>query len=239
MPEKYTYLLVDFFCIIVPFLFSFHPKINFHKQWNYFWAPCLLTAFFFLVWDALFTNAGVWGFNPRYISGIYLYNLPIEECLFFLCIPYSCVFTYYCIVMFSGVSINRLLLLIITIILVLFLCITGFTHMQKLYTSITFLLLATLLTSIFLKKNGILSPFYMTYLLILLPFFISNGILTGSFLNRPTVLYNNDYNLGIRILTIPIEDLFYAMLLLLMNIGGFEYLKSKSFDSSHAVTVEE
>ena len=239
MPEKYTYLLVDFCCIIVPLLFSFHTKINFHKQWKYFWAPCLLTASFFIGWDALFISAGVWAFNPRYISGLYLYNLPIEECLFFLCIPYSCVFTYFCIAVFLRVSIKRILLLTITITLVVFLCITGFDHMSKLYTSITFLLLATLLTGITIKKIEILSSFYLSYLLILVPFFISNGILTGSFLSRPTVLYNDDYNLGIRILTIPIEDLFYAMLLLLMNISGFEYLKSKSPDNSKVFTVEE
>ena len=226
MPEKYTYLLVDFFCIIIPFVCSFHPKINFHKQWKYLFIPCLATTLIFLVWDVLFTGAGIWSFNPKYVSGLYCLGLPIEEYLFFVCIPYPCMFTYYCINKFTGLSLSRAIVYFISFALVAVLSFIGFTHLLQLYTSITFLSLATILTVTILKNYRILSTFYITYLLVLAPFFISNGILTGSFLNRPTVLYNNNYNLAIRILTIPVEDLFYAMLLLLMNIAGFEYLKA-------------
>jgi hypothetical protein len=41
------------------------------------------------------------------------------------------------------------------------------------------------------------------------------------------VIYNNSENLGIRIWTVPIEDLIYSMTLLLMNLSIFEYLRSK------------
>ena len=97
MPEHYTYLLVDLCCIIVPFLFSFHPTINFYKQWRFFWLPCLVTAFIFLVWDVLFTREGVWSFNRGYVCGLYFCSLPLEEYLFFICIPYAAVFTWFCI----------------------------------------------------------------------------------------------------------------------------------------------
>jgi len=228
MLEKYTYLLVDFFCIIIPLVCSFHPKINFHIQWKYLFIPCLTTTLIFLVWDALFTRAGIWSFNPKYVSGFYCFGLPVEEYLFFVCIPYPCMFTYYCINKFTRLSLPRAAVYFISFTLVAVLSFIGFTHLPQLYTSITFLSLATILMIVILSNHHILSTFYITCLLILVPFFISNGILTGSFLNRPTVLYNNDYNLGLRMLTIPVEDLFYAMLLLLMNISGFEYLKSRS-----------
>jgi len=67
--------------------------------------------------------------------------------------------------------------------------------------------------------------FYLMYLVTLLPFFIVNGLLSGSFIPEEVVNYDNLQNLGIRIGTIPVEDMIYAMLMLLMNISWFEFFK--------------
>lgn len=228
MPEKYTYLLVDFFCILFPFLFSFHPRIRFYKEWKHFLLPCLLTATFFIAWDILFTHLNVWSFNTSYVIGLYVFNLPIEEILFFICIPYACVFSYFCFDLFfkklqrfqKGIEVFYLILSITLLV------IAGL-HISQLYTSVTFILLAFLLIYEVRKKRNYLSTFFFCFLFILIPFFISNGILTGSFINRTVVMYNDQHNLGIRMLTIPVEDTFYGMLLLLMNVTGFELMKKK------------
>ena len=47
-----------------------------------------------------------------------------------------------------------------------------------------------------------------------IPFLIVNGLLTSI----PVVLYNDAENLGIRIYTIPVEDVFYGYALLLGTI---------------------
>ncbi len=228
MSEKLTYLLVDFFCIIFPLLFSFHPKLQFHKKWKLFLFPCILTGTFFLVWDIIFTKLGVWSFNPNYVVGIYLVNLPIEEVLFFICIPYACVFSYYCFTLFFNFSKLRIYVNMFYSGLVLVLLCIALFNLEKLYTSVTFILLSVFLSFLLVKKKDFLPAFFFCFLFILIPFVISNGVLTGSFFDRTVVMYNDAHNLGLRILTIPIEDTFYGMLLLLMNVYGFEYLRKKS-----------
>jgi lycopene cyclase domain-containing protein len=182
----------------------------------------------FIAWDVYFTNIGVWRFNSDHLIGVNILNLPIEEWLFFLCVPYASIFTYHCF----GVLIKKDILAkytnVISLILVALMLVASIVHFDKLYTTSTFITLA-LVIIIFqwgLKVKW-LSRFYFSYLVLLLPFYIVNGMLTGMWLNEPVVIYNDLENLNIRWNTIPIEDVFYGMLLLLINIGLYEYLQSK------------
>jgi len=78
-----------------------------------------------------------------------------------------------------------------------------------------------------IKKTN-LSFHYLSYIFILPFFFLSNGILTGSFLVEPIVWYNDAENLGIRLFNIPIEDSIYGLLLIFLNIDLFEYFGFKN-----------
>jgi lycopene cyclase domain-containing protein len=227
MDPHYTYLLVDLGCIIVPFLFSFHPKLQFYKEWKNFLLPCLLTAAFFIAWDTLYTHLGVWSFNPDYVTGIFLGGIPLEEYLFFICIPFASIFSYHAFtVLFNFSGLDKPVRYIFALI-ALSMFILGIIHIDKLYTGVTFLLLAACLSLFVYRRLPFLTMFFFCYLFILIPFVISNGILTGSFLNRVIVSYDNNENLGIRILTIPVEDVFYGMLLLILNVYGFERMKKQ------------
>jgi lycopene cyclase domain-containing protein len=54
-----------------------------------------------------------------------------------------------------------------------------------------------------------------------------NGILTGWITDSPIVWYNDLENLGIRLTTIPVEDIGYAFSMLFGNLMIFEFLKPK------------
>lgn len=54
----------------------------------------LVVGSIFIIWDVYFTKRGVWDFNRKYLIGLDIFGLPIEEILFFVCIPYACIFTY-------------------------------------------------------------------------------------------------------------------------------------------------
>jgi lycopene cyclase domain-containing protein len=228
MPEKYTYLIVDLCCIIFPFIFSFHSKLLFYKQWRFFLIPCAITTVLFLVWDVIFTYLGIWGFDKRYLIGFFILNLPIEEVLFFICIPFACVFSYYCFNLYIHCIRFHNQVRIFYFFLSVVLLVVALLHLTQLYTSITFILLAVLLLYLVVKNEAFLPSFFICFLFILFPFLLSNGVLTGSYFDRIIVHYNDKYNLGIRVLTIPVEDVFYGMLLLLLNVYGFEKMKKKS-----------
>lgn len=228
MNRHYTYLLVDFLCLLFPLLLSFSTKAPFYKQLKHFIIPCIITASLFILWDIIFTKIGVWSFNPNYVVGIYFFNLPLEEVLFFIFIPYACVFTYFIVKTLINVSFSNSFALTFSWILAFGLLIVAFINIQKLYTSVTFFLTAALLIYHAMNKKVYMTKFYMSFLFILIPFFIANGILTGSFINEPVVIYNNKENLGIRMFTIPFEDTFYGMLLILLNVTLFQRKISKS-----------
>ncbi|HEX6982553.1 MAG TPA: lycopene cyclase domain-containing protein [Balneolaceae bacterium] len=224
--KNYTYLLINFFTVIIPFAFSFHPRLNFYKTWKAFFPAAIITGFCFILWDIAFTHLDVWGFNERYLIGIEIANLPVEEILFFLCIPYACVFTFHCLSLFLPDTFSDSLQGKITFTLILFLAVFGIVYFNKIYTSVTFLSLAILLAiSAWVFKIKWLTKFYIVYGILLLPFLIVNGILTGTGLNEPIVWYNEAEIIGLRIMTIPVEDVFYGMELILINVLLYEYLK--------------
>ena len=185
----------------------------------------VIPALLYIAWDIFFTGKGVWSFNEDYITEIYFYNLPIEEVLFFFVVPYCCVFIYECIRCYFPHLKNKPIADIILISLACILLFTGILFYKNYYTSWTFILTAVTIEIIYYCKNYLknfdAAPFLAAYSIILIPFLVVNGFLTAI----PVVLYNNAENLGIRVYTIPFEDVFYGMLLVLMNIAIYEKIK--------------
>ncbi len=223
---KFTYSLVNLGTILIPFVFSFHPKIKFHTYFFTFLKSASIPTLIFVIWDAIFTHMGVWGFNPTYIVNINIYNLPIEEILFFYCIPFSCLFTYFCLNKFYKITWLKNVEIWLVTVLALFLIILGFYHINSKYTFYSLVSTGILLLYLeFIAKVSWLPKILSIYPLLLIPFFIVNGILTGTGLESPVVWYNNAENLGIRMITIPFEDIFYGLELILLNIYFFERFK--------------
>lgn len=227
--EKYLYLMVNIFTILIPFIFTFSRDVKFYSKLRYFIPAMLITLSFFIVWDIFYTKWGVWGFNPRYLTGITIVNLPVEEWLFFITVPYASVFSYEALNYHIKKDFLAPYAKYITWVIIAAMLIIALFNLPKIYTSVTFILLAVfLLLHVFLIHAPYLSRFYFAFFILLIPFLIVNGVLTGSFIEEQIVWYNNDENLAIRILTIPVEDIFYGLLLLLMNVTFYEKLKAMS-----------
>lgn len=226
--DSYLYLGLNLFAIAFPFVRSFEPRIHFASKWFELFPAIGITAIFFIVWDHWFTLQGVWEFNTDYLLGIFFYELPIEEWLFFITIPYACIFIYEVLIYFFPKDIFKPFGKWFVFILVPIFVILGLLNLDKLYTSVNFFVAAGMLTIHYLVfTDKYMGRFIFAYLVHLIPFIFCNGILTGGLTKAPVVIYNNAENLGIRIWTVPIEDTVYSLTLLLMNVTLYEFFKSK------------
>ncbi|WP_242928546.1 lycopene cyclase domain-containing protein [Pontibacter vulgaris] len=220
----YIYLYLNIFTILFPLLLSFDKRVAFYRNWASLFPAILVNAAVFMVWDALFTEAGVWGFNAEYLTGIYFFGLPLEEVLFFITVPYACVFIYEVLNAYISKDLLQPYAKTVIFLLVPVLLALAVFNISRLYTSITFMLLSVMLVvhySVFGVKY--MGRFFLAYLVHLVPFLLINGVLTY----LPIVWYNNEYNLGVRLVSIPVEDTMYSMLMLLLTISVYEGLRER------------
>jgi len=222
---EFSYLLINFLTIFFPIVLSFDKRVAFFKSWGFVFPGLLITGLLFLFWDYLFTIYGVWSFNPEYIIGFHILDLPIEEILFFITVPFACIFVYECLNYYVKPDLLRRFSSPISYFLIAFSILMLVLFYDRVYTLITFgLLAAVLIITEFVVKSTIMSRFYLAYLVSLIPFYLVNGLLTSI----PIVMYNNAENMALRVGTIPFEDHFYSLSMLLINILLFEYFRKRA-----------
>ena len=213
------YLTIELCALAVPLIFSFDKKVAFYKLWIYLFPGILISAAFFIAVDIYFTGIGVWGFNPRYTTSLFLAGLPVEEILFFIIIPYCSIFIHYVFVAyFPDTALSNNMTRIISLAVIVVLSATALICINRAYTALysAFLVVVTIITM--LTAPRILNRYYITFLIILIPFFIVNGILTGSFIEDEVVWYNSSEITGFRIFTIPVEDILYGFSMILSSL---------------------
>jgi lycopene cyclase domain-containing protein len=88
------YFLVLAVCLSVPLVMSFSRDLTFYRSAKRLILSILLPFILFVIWDMAATARGHWSFNPEYVVGITLVNLPLEEVLFFVVIPFASIFTW-------------------------------------------------------------------------------------------------------------------------------------------------
>lgn len=234
---KWLYLSLHVFTVSFPLIRAFEPRIFYAGKWKWLWPGLLITAAFFLIWDALFTRAGVWGFNAQYHLGVLLWGMPVEEWLFFVTVPFASVFIYECVIYFLPKVNATGFLRVFSMILGVGLLILAVLFNSQAYTFWDFLFAGSACLLLGYTAPAWLTHFWLAYAIHLLPFFLVNGVLTGSFIDGEVVWYNNAENLGIRLGTIPIEDTMYSLLLLLMNVAFYEYFRKNAFRRTNITTL--
>jgi lycopene cyclase domain-containing protein len=231
IPDHLTYLFLNLITIAGPLALSFDKKVAFYKNWKPFASAMLATSTLYIVWDIWFTKINVWLFNPQFLYGKWLAGLPLEEYIFFIIIPYACLFIYACLKAYlPNFSFNKALKpIVISLITISLIAIA--INPTHLYTTITFGFLSITLSALLITRHTVhLSHIILAWIIALLPMAYVNGVLTS----KPVLIYNDAQNLGIRIGTIPVEDFFYNMVYMLWMITVYEIINKKA----KATTIE-
>lgn len=239
--SEWTYLWVNLAVLAVPLVASFDRRVAFVKEWKAFWPACLLTMAGFIAWDVWFTKSGIWGFNAAHLMGVNILGLPLEEWLFFITVPYACVFTYACFKKYFphaplGLGHRSFTTSMAALCIGLAL---GFS--DRAYLGLTAALCAIWLVGVLIRWRSWMGHFWFAYAVLLIPFILSNGVLTGlDFWSYPIlhnapetihdhiVWYNNSENSGWRLFSMPVDDLLYGLLLIGINVSLFEAFSPKT-----------
>lgn len=222
---NYFYLILDIICIGFPIALSFDKNVKFVSKWKYAIVSVLVTSALFIPWDACFTKIAVWGFNDEYLTGIHFFGLPLEENLFFIVVPFACIFVYECVKFYLPRTVAKLdahlswmHLLAFNVLSIVLLVI----YFGNWYSTSAFLATLIVVNGCSLVVRNYMSAAIISFLFICIPFFFINGALTGLFTENPVVWYNPEEFSQIRVTTIPLEDFFYNILLVASSL--FFYL---------------
>ncbi len=220
----YLWLLLG--SVSIPLVLSFDKKVAFYRHWPALFPSLLITALLFIPLDILFAKNMIWGFNPDYHSGIVLLHLPLEEWLFFLVIPYASLFIHFVLQAYlPGAILPAKATRMISAVLIALLLLAVALYPGKVYSLAYFVMTIAVLLISTLWKRELTGRFFISFLVILLPFMLVNGILTGSFIQGEVVWYDSREITGLRIFTIPVEDFAYGFSLLMVNLLCMEFMK--------------
>jgi lycopene cyclase domain-containing protein len=217
-----TYFWINVAIIFGPLCLTPFHRLRYYRNFRALAAATILVGGLYIAWDIMATDWGEWSFNPRYVSGIKVVNLPLEEILFFITVPYSCLFIYEAILATSKeISFSMPAGAVVAAIVILaagsmFYFNQGYTA-KALASCALFLLVALRADRPLLESK----QYWIWIGICLIPFLIVNTILTA----LPVVQYNPAAIWGPRFGTIPLEDFFYNYSLLSFYLLAYRWAK--------------
>jgi len=204
---KSEYLIFDLLILALSLTGASIYKKGVRPKFGASLVSLFLVAIPFLIWDQLVTGKW-WYFNHKYVIGLYFGKLPIEEVLFFLVVPYSCLIIWENIKLKVKGNMDNKVGIILLISGVLFGIYGYYNHI--IYSLSVGILLSVLTLLSMIKNNWLRQKAAWMYLtLVVFLTVIFNGYLTA----RPIVAYNPDIKSNIYIYTVPVEDILYGLVL--------------------------
>jgi len=217
---KYTYLLFNLFVILPVVAFAFHRNIKLQSKWKQLLLSITAVAIPFVIWDVWAAQNGHWFFNEKYIFSTRLWGLPIEEILFFICVPAVMWFVWEVVKVHVKARMSRSVVpRLVASSLFIANAIIAIIYFDRGYTRSV--AIAACVTSFILSKSALLRErqFWVFQGAHLGLFIISNTFLTS----LPIISYGSGSIIGIRIGTIPLEDFMFSYVLVTALLFVYRY----------------
>lgn len=204
------YLLFDLLILAGPLALSLMPRHDFLGRAKSLAFATLVVAVPFIAWDAAVAGSH-WWFDDRYIVGLELFGLPVEEVLFFLVVPYACAFSWETLIGGAKGRASLPLALYLLPALSLAVGVVILVGGGPAYTGLTLLALGLTGALDHMLGTGLLRmPRAWAYAGLVLAF---TGVFNTYLTARPVVHYGEAHQLGLRVGTIPIEDFGFGLAL--------------------------
>ena len=87
-------MLVLIIAGFLPLVLSFFPPLKFYRNLRPLFRSIGLIMLTFGSWDVFAVWRSHWYFDPYAVWDFRILNLPLEEVLFFVVVPFCCIFTW-------------------------------------------------------------------------------------------------------------------------------------------------
>lgn len=206
---EHAYLLVNAGILAAPLALSFDRRVAFYKRWREVLLSISIVSGAYIAWDVFATRAGHWSFNQAYSGAFRIIGLPLGEVLFFVTVPYACLFIYEVVRSYFRPrrSAPRRVSIVIGIAASVPVLVLSFALRSQGYTSAALLSIAMLaiMTSLGDPEMALDRYAWIFLGISYIPFLVVNTALTA----LPIVEYGGSAIWGVRLGTIPLEDLLY------------------------------
>ncbi len=215
----FEYLLLDAVIFAPVFAYACARRSFSRRQWFASAAAVLLVAVPFIAWDVAVAGHHWWS-DSRFVLGVRVLGLSLEEWLFFIAVPFACLFLWVTGFRHRGRARPSMRRIGVRVGLVLVVAAAGVGWGGPQYSALALLSLGLLVLAdcswgaAVLTHRGAL-PFAIAVVLLTALF---DSFLTG----RPVVHYAPSAISGLRLGSIPIEDFGYGLALVGSVVTVFE-----------------
>ncbi len=225
--KNYIFLTILLLIFLAPLFYMVTGKLGFRQKLRYGMPAIFISGLVFLLWDIRFTQVGVWSYDSDFTLGIFFKGLPLEQWLFYLVIPCAGLLVYEMIKTRLHTSKADNILMGAGLLVAIGLAVIAYTYRVRVYTFFCALFTAVYLGYTIFRKQfkPHLAPFFLTFLILLVPYFLLNGILTWNL----AIVYHQEQVLNLWLWMVPVENFVFLFLLLLINCTVYEYLSEYRF----------